>query len=169
MLWLSYQRYSLILFAWIFAWSAVVTYTAYTFSGWLMIAALPALWVARFAIDIGLQYPRKRKLTQQAQAAIEDNTFHPDSLRNYCADPCYRVVANHILTLARYSPPERRAIITAHRNALQQARESVVVIDYSTTSTDNPSAPLDPNMPLPTRATVRFLPVNNDNNNTETE
>ncbi|MCA9557618.1 MAG: hypothetical protein KC583_03540 [Myxococcales bacterium] len=110
-LWLSYQRYGLLMTGLpTLIWSAIVWSWPGAWWAWIPLAAL-ALWFVRHAIEILGRFPRKMRATLLADRRIAAGRFHPRTIRRYCGDPCFRVVAREILRRAGIPPDERRALI----------------------------------------------------------
>jgi hypothetical protein len=154
-LWWSYQRYVFALGAVALLIAAASVTAAALLSWWWALGCLVSIPLARFAASIWSHYPRKVELTLSALALIEDKTFSPDLLRNYCGDPCYRVVADEILRYTGRNAVERREVIRAHHEALSQARAEVVVIEH-TARTEQQDPFMAAGQPLPARLSVRF-------------
>ncbi len=110
-LWLSYQRYALLMGGLpVVIWSAIVWTWPDAWWAWAPLA-LVALWFVRQSVDIYGRFPRKMRATLLADHRIATGRFRPRSIRRYCGDPCFRVVAREILRRAGIPPAERRRII----------------------------------------------------------
>lgn len=110
-LWLSYQRYALLMAA---VPSAVVGAVAWRWpSAWWAWGPLALFlpWFYRTALDIWRRFPRKMRATLLADLRIRAGRFEPRMVRRYCGDPCFRVVAVEILTRAGIPSAERRRLI----------------------------------------------------------
>lgn len=127
-LWLHYQRYA---FALIGVPAAVLLGLVRATPPWVWIpAALLAIAPIRFGFVVLARWPRKLRATQVAIARIRGGRFAPASIRGYCGDPCFRLVAAEILRRARYTPAERRRVITTYREELRRDRGTLVIIDH---------------------------------------
>lgn len=128
-LFVSYQRYSSLIVAMVAAalffvlpplwiWSASLLAPI----GWGIRAALFLLLLIpiRFAIDIALKWPRKLRATTIAFARIDAGRFSEQSVRRFCEDPCFRVVAGEILHKAGYSREERSETISRFKKLAQE-------------------------------------------------
>lgn len=125
-LWLSYQRYALLLFALAAAPIAAMVTLAPASWLWWPLAAAPSLAAAVFASSVYRRWPRKLRATALAARRIESGRFAPRRLREYCGDPCFRVVAAEILTRAGYSRRERDQMI---REFARDLREPVFLLE----------------------------------------
>lgn len=128
-LWLSYQRYGLLLVAapvgavaaaWVLApwWAAAV----------LAVGGLAPLG---FGVEVLGRWPRKLRATRAALARIERGSFGPASVRPHCGDPCFRVVAAEILTRAGLPRRERRRLIRTYAAQLRAEGDVRVYIDHT--------------------------------------
>jgi len=110
-LWLSYQRYAVLMAGLpIVAWTAIVLAAPGAWWAWGPLA-LVALWFVRQSVDIFARFPRKMRATLLADRRIAGGRFEPRSIRRYCGDPCFRVVAREILTRAGVPADEQRRLI----------------------------------------------------------
>lgn len=110
-LWLSYQRYALLMGGLPLAiWGAIAFATPAPWWLWGPLA-LVALWFVGQAVPIYGRFPRKMRATLLADRRIATGRFHPRTIRRYCGDPCFRVVAREILRRAGIPPDERRRLI----------------------------------------------------------
>lgn len=125
-LWLSYQRYALLMGL---VPVAVVGLVAWRWPGawwaWgpLALAAVPFV---RFAIDIYGRWPRKIRATMLADRRIASGRFRPVMVRRYCGDPCFRVVAREILRRADITGAEQRTLI--ERFAAEEAERGHTLV-----------------------------------------
>lgn len=129
-LWLSYQRYGLLMASLSLAAmiAVVVCLPMRWWPAWIPVFAL-GLTLLAAAREILGRYPRKLRATFAAQRRIESGRFRPEFVRAYCGDPCFRVVAREILTRAQIAPRERRALIERFTAALEEESKFVVLVD----------------------------------------
>lgn len=128
-LWLSYQRYGIVL---TLGSLATIALAAWLAPWWLAVAVgLVALWPIGFGVIVLRRWPRKLRATLVAEHRLAAGRFRPAQVRPYCGDPCFRVVAGEILGRAGTAPAERRALIAAYRAELERERDIVVMIDHS--------------------------------------
>lgn len=124
-LWLSYQRYAFLLAALALALvAAVAVWMPTRWYAWL-IAVPVAGRIAVFAWQVYRRWPRKLRATALATLRIASGRFAPRSVRGYCGDPCFRVVANEILRRAGLPRAERRGLIGQFA---REAREPAFLI-----------------------------------------
>jgi hypothetical protein len=125
---LSYQRYAFLL--------AVVTgfvaTIALVYLPWYLaiIAALVCLKLASATVFITSKLPRKMRATALADRRIARGNFHPRRVQPYCADPCFRVVADEILRRAGYGFRERRSLLRELTAAAEADARAVVFVDH---------------------------------------
>lgn len=126
-LWCSYQRYAFLLVA---AAGAIVAGVALLAPDlWYVwaLAALPVLRILAFAAEVYRRFGRKMRATALAARRIAQGRFHARSVRGYCGDPCFRVVAHEILRRAGVERRERRRLI---RGFAAEAREPAVMLFF---------------------------------------
>ncbi len=110
-LWLSYQRYALLMGGLpVLVWAGIVFAAPGAWWAWGPLA-LVMLWFVGQAVPIYRRFPRKMRATLLADRRIATGRFHPRTIRRYCGDPCFRVVAREILRRAGTPPAERRRLI----------------------------------------------------------
>jgi hypothetical protein len=127
-LWLRYQRYAFVLVA---VPTALVTVAAIALPWWAAILlGLFAIAPVRFGVEVWFRYPRKIRATRVALARIRAGSFHHASIKSHCGDPCYRLVADEVLTRAGMSRTERRLVITGYREQLKQEDSMLVLVDH---------------------------------------
>lgn len=113
-LWLSYQRYAFLMGGLpITVWVALVVTAPGAWWAWGPLA-LVMLWFVGQAVPIYQRYPRKIRATLLADRRIAAGRFRPQSIRRYCGDPCFKVVAREILRRAGIPPDERRRLISIY-------------------------------------------------------
>ena len=127
-LWLSYQRYALLLIG--APALAVAALAAWTSPWWWVPAGLVAQWPVRFGVAVFARWPRKLRATRLATARIRAGRFSPRSIRGHCGDPCFRVVAHEILRRAGLPRAERRRIVSQYREELRRDRSTLVIVDH---------------------------------------
>jgi hypothetical protein len=128
-LWLSYQRYAFLLVAV----PAAALATAAAWGPWWLAAlvGVAAIVPVRFAIEVQGRWPRKLRATRVALARIRAGRFRPASVRRYCGDPCFRVVAREILTTAGIPRAERRALVRQFSEQARRDRDVVLLVDHT--------------------------------------
>ena len=127
-LWLSYQRYALLLF--LAPALALVALVAWASPWWWAPAALAALVPLRFGASVYARWPRKVHATRVALHRIAAGRFASARVRGFCGDPCFRVVAHEILRRAGLPPAERRRLIRLYSLELRRDRSTVVILDH---------------------------------------
>lgn len=116
-LFVSYQRYSLVIFGAVCALASSTYLLAQSgLAGWIKwpLAILVGLFAIRclhFFWVVASAWPRKRRATELAIRRIESQRFQPRSLRRYFEDPCYRVVGREILRRSGLSRIHQQEII----------------------------------------------------------
>lgn len=127
-LWLRYQRYAFVL---LLAPPLVVAGLSTLLPWWLTaIATVAALAPIRFGVEVWSRYPRKLRATRIALARIEAGTFTHAHIKNHCGDPCFRLVADEILTRAGTPRPERRLVISRYAEQLRNEGSELILIDH---------------------------------------
>lgn len=126
-LWLSYQRYALLLGV-----VPPVVVAAVVYAGphrwWLWAPlGLVALKLMAFAVGIHGRLPRKFRATLLADRRIAAGRFRPESVARYSGDPCFRVVAYEILRRAGMPRAERRDLVGRLAEE-QAARDQTMVL-----------------------------------------
>ena len=126
-LWLSYQRYGLALVS---GGPALVVGVAWLAPWWLAaVVALPALAPIGFGVQVLARWPRKLRATEVAIARQRAGRFRDDSVRGYCGDPCFRVVADEILRRAGRGRAERAARIAEFREQVRREGDMLILVD----------------------------------------
>lgn len=127
-LWLSYQRYGLLLVG---APPVAVAGAAWALPGWVAaLVALAAIPPVRFGVEVLGRWPRKLRATRLADARIRAGRFRPAQIKGHCGDPCFRVVAAEILARAGVPRAERRAQIRTYAEQLRRERDVLVLVDH---------------------------------------
>lgn len=127
-LWISYQRYAALLLA---LPAAALAGAAWLAPWWLAaLLALAAIAPVRFALEIAARWPRKLRATQVARHRQRLGRFQAESVRAYCGDPCFRVVAREILASAGVPRRERRRWIARFAAERRAADRVVVYFDH---------------------------------------
>jgi hypothetical protein len=127
-LWLSYQRYAVALVGVPVAAFALAAASARWWAA--AVVALAAVVPVRFGIEVLGRWPRKLRATRIAIARIQAGTFAPASVRGYCDDPCFRVVAREILARAGMSRGERRALVRDFSDQRRREGSVAIIIDH---------------------------------------
>jgi hypothetical protein len=139
-LWLSYQRYGILLV--LIATLVAAAGGALLLGGELrlraqlgvaVLAVLIALPALRSGLHILARWPRKLRATLVADRRIASGRFRPESIRGYCEDPCYRVVAAEILRRAGLPASERHQLVARFT---RQAREPLVLLSLHNGAVD---------------------------------
>lgn len=127
-LWLSYQRYAFLLVGLPLAAFAL----AALYAPWWVaaIVAIVAIAPVRFGIEVLLRWPRKLRATRIGIARMRAGSFAPASVRGYCGDPCFRVVAHELLARAGMPRGERRAIVHRYADEVRRERDFAVIVDH---------------------------------------
>ncbi|MEZ4380433.1 MAG: hypothetical protein R3A79_03740 [Nannocystaceae bacterium] len=128
-LWLSFQRYALLLAAAAPApLAAVATLAADVWWAWAL-ALLVSLRLGAFALTIGRRWPAKLHALRVDLYRMERRRFAADRVRARCGDPCFRVVARESLRRAGLPRAERAALVRDYARALAEERSALVVFD----------------------------------------
>ena len=135
-LWISYQRYAGLLLVGPIA----VAIATVVLAPWWLTALTSAggLVPLRFGLEVAGRWPRKLRATRLAMARIARGRFAPSSVRAYCGDPCFRVVAAEILARAGYDGAQRRRLVAEFRRELRAADRQVVYFDYQNQPLEEP-------------------------------
>jgi hypothetical protein len=129
-LWLSWQRYALLLAALALLPSLLVGLVAPTlWWAWLIAAPITAR-VGAFAVMVWRRWPSKRHALRVALFRIAAGRFEPAQVRRHCGDPCFRLVAHACLRRAGFAAAQRRRIVAAHAASLRDERSELIVIDH---------------------------------------
>ena len=129
-LWLSFQRYALIL-AVVAAAPLALAWALAPDAWWAWsLAALVALRVGAVAVTVADRWPRKLRALRVAARRVELGRFTPTDVRRYCGDPCFRVVAREALRLAGVPATEARRLVRAYARELRSEASELVVIDH---------------------------------------
>jgi len=127
-LWLSYQRYALLLVG---APAACVALAVTRLPWWAAgLIAVAGLAPARFGVTVLARWPRKLRATRVGLARIAAGTFTPASIRSYCGDPCFRVVARELLAASGVPGAERRAIVHRFTGELRAEGSVAMLVDH---------------------------------------
>jgi hypothetical protein len=127
-LWLSYQRYAALLIGIPLAAVALAARHA----PWVITAvvALAGLAPARFGSIVLARWPRKLRATRVALARLQAGRFALASVRRYCGDPCFRIVAREVLARSGMSWAARRALVRRYADELRREGELVMLVDH---------------------------------------
>jgi hypothetical protein len=128
-LFVSYQRYGALL---VLGPIALVAGLA-TIAPWWLAAGLAALalWPLSFGVTVLGRWPKKLRATIVADRRIAAGRFRPASVRAYCGDPCFRLVAHEILRRAGAPRAERRRLVAGFRAELERERDTLFVVDHA--------------------------------------
>lgn len=127
-LFVSYQRYAAVLLA---LPAIAVTAAVRTLPWWAAVAVgLVAIVPLRFGVEVALKYSRKVRATRVGMARIESGAFTPASIKSHCGDPCFRVVADELLTRSGMPRAERKLVISTYREQLRQESSVLVMVDH---------------------------------------
>ena len=128
-LWLSYQRYGFLLVgASVATVGAVIVLLPTHYWMWAL-AGLVVAAPASFGFTVLRRWPRKLRATLVAEHRIRTGRFRPESVRAYCGDPCFRVVAREILQRAGVPPCQRETLIRRLRHEFEAAENIVMFVD----------------------------------------
>ena len=124
---LSYNRYAILILALSLAIPAILFFfTAWYFWVPAMLVAARALF---WAWHIARQYPKKLHITKKMLLAQNNGTFQPPDVVKYCGDPCYRVVAHHVLDQTDMPGPERRRLVREYVEQAHDLAHTLVFVD----------------------------------------
>lgn len=131
-LWLSYQRYGLLLCGGGVALPATVALLwPRLFWLWAPLALL-VLKPIGFGVTVLGRWPKKLRATLIAEHRMQRGRFRPASVKSYCGDPCFRLVAREILTRAGMPAAERRALVARLRAEHEQSSRVLLLVDHAT-------------------------------------
>ncbi len=129
-LWVSYQRYGVLMAAaalalgvgalWLIPWRWVPLWAPLVIVSGVLLKA---------AAEILGRFPRKMRATIVAERRIRRGSFRAESVRSYCGDPCFRVVAREVLTRAGVGPREQAGIVARYARELRDESGFVVLVD----------------------------------------
>jgi hypothetical protein len=127
-LFVSYQRYGALLLV---APIAVVIAVARIAPWWAaLLVGLAGIAPVRFGVEVVARWPRKLRATRIAVARIAAGSFSAASVRPYCGDPCFRVVATEILARAGMARHERKTLVRSFQEQLRQENSVRVLVDH---------------------------------------
>jgi hypothetical protein len=130
-LWLSYQRYGLLLCG-----SAALPVTIALLWPWLFWVWAPlalVMWKpVAFGVTVLGRWPRKLRATLVAEHRMRRGRFRPESVEAYCGDPCFRLVAHEILARAGMPAAERRALVARLRAEHEKSSRVLLLVDHAT-------------------------------------
>lgn len=131
-LWLSYQRYGVLLCGGGVALPATIALLwPGLFWVWIPLALL-MLKPIGFGVTVLRRWPRKLRATLIAEHRMQRGRFRPESVKAYCGDPCFRLVAHEILTRAGMPAAERRALVARLRAEHEQSSRVLLLVDHAT-------------------------------------
>jgi hypothetical protein len=127
-LWLSYQRYGLVLLGGALGLGAL----ALCLPVWAAIPlGLLSLGPGGFGVVVLARWKRKVRATRLAERRIADGRFRVEQIRTMCGDPCFRVVARQVLARAGYARRERAAIVARLGAELARAQQTLLFVDHA--------------------------------------
>ena len=130
-LWLSYQRYGMLLCGGGVALPASVALAwPRLFWVWAPLALL-MLKPIGFGVTVLRRWPKKLRATRIAAHRMRRGRFRPESVKSYCGDPCFRLVAHEILARAGMPAAERRALV-ARLRAEHESSQVLLLVDHAT-------------------------------------
>lgn len=131
-LWLSYQRYGVLLCGGGVALPASIALVwPRLFWVWAPLALL-MLKPIGFGVTVLGRWPKKLRATLIAEHRMQRGRFRPESVRSYCGDPCFRLVAHEVLTRAGMPATERRALVARLRAEHEQRSRVLLFVDHAT-------------------------------------
>jgi hypothetical protein len=131
-LWLSYQRYALLLGALTIAIPAAIVGFAPTVWWLYVLAAIPVIRLGMATVGVYRRWPEKIRATRLADRRIASGQFTPKFVENYCEDPCFRVVARELLRRAGYDRKQRRAIVREFARQAKANSDVVLMVNHQT-------------------------------------
>jgi hypothetical protein len=131
-LWLSYQRYAVLLGALTLAIPTAILCFAPTVWWLYLLAAYPVIRLAMATVGVHRRWPEKLRATRLADRRIAADQFTPKFVENYCEDPCFRVVARELLRRAGYDRRQRRAIVREFARQAKANSDVVLLVDHQT-------------------------------------
>lgn len=123
----SYNRYALL----IAIFSIAIVLASIIWGHWYIwvpvsLAALRALY---WAWSIARQFPKKLHITKKLLLAQRQESFSPEDVVKYCADPCYRVVARGALASAGIGRRQRNALVREYTARARDLAHALVIVD----------------------------------------
>ena len=82
-----------------------------------------------FAVRIASQWPHKFLVVKRAYGHLARGGFSPDRYAEFCDDPCWRVVVNHILKKANYDAETRRTMLIRFQKQAADMSSMVVMVN----------------------------------------
>lgn len=129
-LWLSFQRYALLLM--VLAIAPLLLVGSVAPGIWW--AWLPALFitarVGAFAVMVWRRWPAKIHALRVTLFRVAAGRFEPEQIRRHCGDPCFRLVAHTCLHRAGFSRIERRRVVAAYAAELHAEGSELLIIDH---------------------------------------
>ena len=129
---LSYQRYAFLL--------TIISLSLLGGGAWLVAVerwyfgvplALGGIKVASFAVGVASRLSQKMRVTGVAQRRIDAGRFEPEMVRNFCGDPCFRVMAREVLRRAGLEGRERDALVAQYQAMLDEESGQTLIIDHT--------------------------------------
>jgi hypothetical protein len=94
-------------------------------------AALGAVKVGAFSAGVASRLSEKMRVTAVAQRRIDAGRFEPAMVRNFCGDPCFRVMAREVLRRAGLGRRERDALVAQYQAMLDEESGQTLIIDHT--------------------------------------
>lgn len=130
-LWVSYQRYATLLFALALGLGGAGVYLIDMGSWYFGVpAGLVALKVFGFGVMVASRIPEKMRITAVAQRRIDAGRFDPLMVRDFCEDPCFRVMAHEVIGRAGIRGAKRRTLVREYTSAVQEESGQTLIIDH---------------------------------------
>jgi len=127
-LWLRFQRYGLLLVG---APLVAVVVAVRAMPWWVaMFVGIVGLAPARFGVEVLSRWPKKLRALRIGIARIRAQRFTVTSIKPYCGDPCFRVVADELLRRAGEPRAARRDAIRRYANDLREQERMLVLVDH---------------------------------------
>ncbi len=129
-LWLSFQRYAILLG--LLAFAPALALALFAIGAWWAwaLAGLVGLRLGLYAYAVGRRGSAKLHALRVALFRIERGRFDALRVRRHCSDPCFRVVAHESLRRAGVPAAERRRLVRAYAEELKGESSALVVIDH---------------------------------------
>jgi hypothetical protein len=131
-LWLSYQRYAMLLFALALGLGFGGAYGSFEGYWYLGVpVALIGLKVGSFGAMVAARIPEKMRITGVAQRRIDAGRFEAGMVRDFCEDPCFRVMASEVLRRSGVDNAQRRKIVREFTASVKEEAGQTLIIDHT--------------------------------------